>query len=153
MSIQSQLNQLLFFIYSKRSTETGDKYLLDRNLSQVNFWSAVHFSVMLVTALLQVFMIRRLFGSSNKTTDSKQTNFWVHFSIHLSYFSIVHCLIFFLILFIAHLNIFCMLSSFSWTIRCRFEFSYSGSSAILHSLTHAFFLAGGGGSFLLCVTV
>jgi len=43
------------------STLTKDMFLMINNHSKVNFWSLVYISVLVMTGLLQVFMIKRLF--------------------------------------------------------------------------------------------
>lgn len=52
------------------STLTKDMYIMFTNFSRVNFWSALYISVMIVTGLLQVYVIRRLFDGSHKTQKS-----------------------------------------------------------------------------------
>lgn len=51
------------------STLTKDMYVMFTNYSRVNFWSALYISVMVTTGLLQVYVIRRLFDGSHKTTQ------------------------------------------------------------------------------------
>ena len=52
------------------STLTKDMYIMFTNYSRVNFWSGLYITVMVVTGLLQVYVIRRLFDgdSSAKST-------------------------------------------------------------------------------------
>eukprot|EP00057_Strongylocentrotus_purpuratus_P032904 XP_789340.3 PREDICTED: uncharacterized protein LOC584387 [Strongylocentrotus purpuratus] len=49
-----------------RNIEFRDRYLSERNFERVNFWSLVNTIVMLVTLLIQVIMIRSLFGNTTK---------------------------------------------------------------------------------------
>ncbi|XP_072182437.1 transmembrane emp24 domain-containing protein 5-like [Diadema setosum] len=49
-----------------RNIEFRDRYLAERNFERVSFWSVVNTVVMLLTALIQVVMIRSLFGGTGK---------------------------------------------------------------------------------------
>ncbi|XP_070565836.1 transmembrane emp24 domain-containing protein 5-like [Ptychodera flava] len=49
-----------------RNLEFRDRYIVERNFERINFWSIVNTSVMVITALVQVFMIRSLFSDSQK---------------------------------------------------------------------------------------
>ena len=56
------------------STLTKDMYIMFTNYSRVNFWSGLYITVMVVTGLLQVYVIRRLFdgdGSAKSTHKIK----------------------------------------------------------------------------------
>ena len=63
-AIHVALNQVLFVMHMRRSSEFGDKLVLDRLFGQVNMWSGIFATVMVLTGFLQVFMIRRLFRST-----------------------------------------------------------------------------------------
>ena len=51
---------------SWRNIEFRDRYVQERNYERVNFWSIVNTVILLGTAVIQVVMIRSLFGGAGK---------------------------------------------------------------------------------------
>lgn len=49
-----------------RNIEFRDRYIAERNYERVGFWSVVSSLVMIGTFIIQVLMIRSLFGNTNK---------------------------------------------------------------------------------------
>lgn len=56
-----QRYQSVFRIY-----ETIDRFIMDSNISRVNFWSIVNITVMILVGVTQVIMIRSLFEDKSK---------------------------------------------------------------------------------------
>ena len=74
-NIHHQLDSIFAHFKVVRAYERRDENLLEANWHQVNLWSGIHFAVMLTTAVLQVYMIRRLFGG---VTDPKSRPAQIH---------------------------------------------------------------------------
>ncbi|XP_002741662.1 transmembrane emp24 domain-containing protein 5-like [Saccoglossus kowalevskii] len=47
-----------------RNVEFRDRFMVERNFERVNFWSLVNTVIMLITGVIQVVMIRSLFGDT-----------------------------------------------------------------------------------------
>jgi len=51
-------------------TELRDRSIQEFNFERINFWSGLHLFVMVSTALVNVFVIRHLFGDKRSTSSS-----------------------------------------------------------------------------------
>lgn len=54
-----------------RAFESKDRNMLEANLKRVNNWSTIFMIILVVTALLQVFLLRSFFNTKQTATGSK----------------------------------------------------------------------------------
>ena len=65
--IKDQLQKCVQTQRTFSAIESRDRSLLEDNFERVNFWSAVHLSVMVTASIINVFLIRRLFTDTRPT--------------------------------------------------------------------------------------